>query len=252
MASSLGFGLTSTSAPVVTPAAKVADIDALQAQSFSLWNVPGLHTFLISAGGGGGEDYGLAGGHNPPTGVFWTFRAALAGSLGGVSRDEAKEDEHIHESDEEVVIKLVACTSCVQVVAVEGRGDAAPLSIWRASLPAGCVRLGDFAHRSLRKPFFRARANSSRHQNLGGDDGEEMHDSLLVAKDHPYLQRPTGYRLLWSCEVANKAFSVFLWLPLPPTEEYVALGCVASTSAATPSLDLVRCVHVSQVRVISI
>jgi hypothetical protein len=54
------------------------------------------------------------------------------------------------------------------------------------------------------------------------------------------LPHPAGFRQVWSQQRGRRQF--FAWQPIPPSQDFVALGMVGSNSAEQPSVTCVRCV----------
>ena len=61
-------------------------------------------------------------------------------------------------------------------------------------------------------------------------------------EDIPLLQPPVDYELICS----SPKTSLYIWKPIPP-QDYVSLGCVATTTNEAPILPTLRCVHISEV-----
>jgi Ca2+-binding EF-hand superfamily protein len=55
-----------------------------------------------------------------------------------------------------------------------------------------------------------------------------------------YLPNPARFRLAWSLTHGNKHF--YAWEPVPPGDEYVALGFIGSTTDKPPDVRCMRCV----------
>ncbi len=51
---------------------------------------------------------------------------------------------------------------------------------------------------------------------------------------------PLKYHLVWSSKLGE--VPLYAWRPVPPSDEYVAMGCVVTTSSEEPDMELVRCV----------
>ena len=94
------------------------------------------------------------------------------------------------------------------------------ISVWRPEIEKTFVRFGDQVCRGHAEPT-----------NLA-----------VVAKDHPAFRRPIGYQLV--TKLYRGARKCYVYKPLPPTDEHVALGYVVMpTKEEQPQLDLIRCVH---------
>ena len=55
-----------------------------------------------------------------------------------------------------------------------------------------------------------------------------------------YLPRPARYRLVWSITTGANPF--YAWEPVPPSDDYVALGFVGTKSEKPPDVRMMRCV----------
>ena len=58
-----------------------------------------------------------------------------------------------------------------------------------------------------------------------------------------YLPHPVRFRQVWNQQRGRRPF--FAWQPVPPGEEFIALGMVGTTSEEPPPVDSMRCVHKS-------
>ena len=56
-----------------------------------------------------------------------------------------------------------------------------------------------------------------------------------------YMPRPARFRLAWSVTHGNNPF--YAWEPIPPSDQFVAMGFVGSTTENPPNLRIMRCVH---------
>merc|ERR1719469_1180286 len=56
--------------------------------------------------------------------------------------------------------------------------------------------------------------------------------------------KPLRFRKVWSKNQSyvSRSTALFLWEPIPPSAEFVALGLVATTSEVEPDPSIVRCV----------
>ena len=82
-------------------------------------------------------------------------------------------------------------------------------------------------------------ANSSTYAVLVKEVGLEADDDVSI------LARPVSFVRLWADIGCGSEFGdVSLWRPVPPSDEYVAMGCVATISHDTPPpVSSVMCVH---------
>jgi len=62
-------------------------------------------------------------------------------------------------------------------------------------------------------------------------------ESLRAVADH-YFPHPVKFRQVWD---QQRGTPVFLWRPVPPSEAFVALGMLATTTPEEPSRESVRC-----------
>ena len=71
-----------------------------------------------------------------------------------------------------------------------------------------------------------------------GISGSERHKKVIDA----LLPKPVRFKLIW--EKLRGKRPLFVWAPVPPNRDYVALGHVTTTDANAPPLDAVRCVPI--------
>jgi Ca2+-binding EF-hand superfamily protein len=55
-----------------------------------------------------------------------------------------------------------------------------------------------------------------------------------------FLPRPARYRLVWSITTGANPF--YAWEPVPPSDDFVALGCVGTKTDKPPDVRMMRCV----------
>lgn len=55
-----------------------------------------------------------------------------------------------------------------------------------------------------------------------------------------YLPRPARYRLVWS--ITQGANPFYAWEPVPPSDDFVALGCIGTKTDKPPDVRMMRCV----------
>jgi len=97
-------------------------------------------------------------------------------------------------------------------------------SIWRPTLKVGegCVRFGDLVVRGYDQPS----------------------SAAIVAKDHPAFIHPIRMDRVSKIIRGGGTKKVYVWRPVPPSDEYVSLGFLVTPSKhVPPSRDVVRCVH---------
>mmetsp|Transcript_23985 Transcript_23985/g.23023 ORF Transcript_23985/g.23023 Transcript_23985/m.23023 type:complete len:612 (+) Transcript_23985:2409-4244(+) len=58
-----------------------------------------------------------------------------------------------------------------------------------------------------------------------------------------YLPRPARFRLVWSVTHGSNPF--YAWEPIPPTDEFVAMGMIGTTKDTPPDVRVMRCVSKS-------
>jgi hypothetical protein len=100
------------------------------------------------------------------------------------------------------------------------------------------VRLGQYASPSYRKP---SKPNAMTIQLTDtASSGLTKSKNLDRAHLNKMLPHPIKYRQVWFTKKDDRA--LYIWRPLPPTDEFVCLGMVASVVNQEPPLDSVRCV----------
>ena len=55
-----------------------------------------------------------------------------------------------------------------------------------------------------------------------------------------FLPRPARYRLVWS--ITQGANPFYAWEPVPPSDDFVALGCIGTKTDKSPDVRMMRCV----------
>jgi hypothetical protein len=55
-----------------------------------------------------------------------------------------------------------------------------------------------------------------------------------------YLPRPARYRLVWS--ITQGANPFYAWEPVPPSDDFLALGCIGTKTDKPPDVRMMRCV----------
>ncbi|MCP4622639.1 MAG: Vps62-related protein [bacterium] len=81
----------------------------------------------------------------------------------------------------------------------------------------------------------------------GGYSDPSGSQGVMVVKDidttRELLVAPVDYEKIWGDHGTGSDMDGSFWRPIPPSEDYVAMGAVAQTGYGKPSLDQVRCVH---------
>ncbi len=67
-----------------------------------------------------------------------------------------------------------------------------------------------------------------------------VHSDSLEWVIYQLIPHPVKYHQVWHQELGNQPF--YAWKPIPPSDEFVALGMIGTTSPEEPSVELVRCV----------
>ena len=105
------------------------------------------------------------------------------------------------------------------------------ISIWRPQLPEGYVYFGDFAHPGEKRPPTSA---------VG----------MLIAPEASGNQgmfaRPARFERVWGLPKGVNKNILWLWRPIPPSDDFVALGFVGSGDPDDPpkvAVASLRCVH---------
>jgi len=82
-------------------------------------------------------------------------------------------------------------------------------------------------------------------------DGAKPQGSTIIVeaindKTGSLLKQPYDYDLVWTSQGSNTKFPGAIWRPLHD-DNFVVMGHVATKGFDKPPLDIVRCVHISQV-----
>jgi len=165
----------------------------------------------------------------------------------GTSAVEAPPLEPLSHADlGKVRIKLVAPKgSMAEVWNSRGTNTPKRASVWAPSLDRGPfannkerICLGHLGSTSLEKPS----PESTIVLELKDQSVNRMFGSELLPRARDLcLPRPVKYRQVWARTGAGHT-PLYIWQPLPPSDEFAALGVVCTKSAEPPSLEAVRCV----------
>eukprot|EP01050_Picozoa_sp_SAG11_P001057 SAG11_NODE_43_length_20795_cov_11.860456_5_plen_409_part_00 len=101
-----------------------------------------------------------------------------------------------------------------------GSGASMEASAWRPKMADGFVFFGDFMHRSYEMPEV----------------------DLLVCRDNERaFTTPVGWELVWAKKRGKRHF--YGWGGVSPSDDFVALGSIVTTSAQLPAVSSFRLVH---------
>eukprot|EP00930_Biecheleria_cincta_P036032 TRINITY_DN2473_c0_g3_i1.p1 TRINITY_DN2473_c0_g3~~TRINITY_DN2473_c0_g3_i1.p1 ORF type:complete len:3331 (+),score=578.52 TRINITY_DN2473_c0_g3_i1:683-9994(+) len=150
-----------------------------------------------------------------------------------------------------LAIELVSHSSYTLVWSSEGVLSRKTLSIWAPDqLVSGFLRvtalrfsLGHYANQGFSDAKSGCANGVGRRLILQVRDkrafsSSSSSDYLQAVVDH-YCPFPVKYRLIWN---QQRGKPLFVWRPVPPSEAFVALGMVATTTPEPPSVEEVRCV----------
>eukprot|EP00931_Biecheleriopsis_adriatica_P057927 TRINITY_DN3440_c1_g1_i1.p1 TRINITY_DN3440_c1_g1~~TRINITY_DN3440_c1_g1_i1.p1 ORF type:complete len:2068 (-),score=475.91 TRINITY_DN3440_c1_g1_i1:13-5871(-) len=150
-----------------------------------------------------------------------------------------------------IAIELVSHTSYLPVWNSEGTFSRKNVSVWEPDqLVSGIMRvtairlsLGHYANQGFADVRGGSTAGVGRRSILQVRDrrafsGSSSNQYLQAVADH-YCPCPAKFRQVWS---QRRGRSLFIWRPVPPSDAFVALGMVVTTTAEPPPLEDVRCV----------
>ena len=100
-------------------------------------------------------------------------------------------------------------------------------SVWRPAVPPGHCFFGDWVHSKRSQPIER----------------------VTVAQSHIAFAKPKLYQKVWE-RTHGGGSPIYVWSPLPPSEEYHALGHICTSSPTSPNPDTIPlvCVHRSYLK----
>jgi len=117
-------------------------------------------------------------------------------------------------------------------------GIETPVSFWNVIAPPGWSSLGSYC--SPGKDYKK------------GPNLENIRVLIVKNDNEKWFPKPKDYRCIWhNKKVAAKSWlskPVSVWQPIPPDDNYVALGYVVHLKYNPPPIDMVRCIHRSLVR----
>ena len=126
------------------------------------------------------------------------------------------------------------------------------LSIWAAVNPTAILRgrnkvrvnLGHYAAQGYGNPYKNNAPSSIGSLTLEITDVEVStmfrSSNLTLAKLNWLCPHPVNYKLSWNLQ--SKDYTLFVWRPIPPDANHVAVGMVATLSTDPPALTAMRCI----------
>jgi hypothetical protein len=181
--------------------------------------------------------------------------------------DIISRQEEIHDSAlREIKVKVKEISSWRQVWSSEGTGARTHVTMWTPHISQHTVFrrnkyrvcLGHYAvvmsqghHISLRGAFHISKsAKAPSHLKgltveLTDMDVSTLKKSSNLDEVHVnYLMpHPVGFKMIWWQPSTADTGNLYVWRPIPPSEDFAALGFVATTTNQDPPLDAVRCVN---------
>ena len=176
--------------------------------------------------------------------------------------------EEIHDAAlKEIKVKLKDISSWKQIWSSEGTGARQQVTVWAPHISQHMVFgrnkyrvcLGHFAavndkghHISIRGALKLNKSSAKTPASLRGVTVEltDLHVSTLSKSSNldevhvNYLMpHPVGYKMVWWQQSTSESGNLYVWRAIPPSDDFVSLGFVATTSNQEPGLDAVRCVN---------
>jgi len=155
-----------------------------------------------------------------------------------------------------ISLKVVAHTAFTGVWNSQGSDCRAHASIWAPDqlrdgvfrMKALRVSVGHYANQGFLDARGGDRYGVSKRQILQVKDISMvgLPDEHLIDFANYYLPNPAMFREVWN-QLSGQQH-LHIWRPVPPNDNFVALGMVATTSAEQPSVESVRCVPKSWCR----
>ena len=191
---------------------------------------------------------------------------AARGAADGAAAAEAAADARALVADDlrGLRVRLAAPPALEPVWSSLGTASGSPVSVWRLdgarAEGRGALRvaLGDFVAPGLASPLAAAGAGAAppaagagaRDAAAGGPLCVELRDGATFRRRRARWLRaaaarlfppPARYTLVWHLPGGDRA--VYGWAPVPPSADFVALGHVATRTAAEPPPAAARCAH---------
>jgi len=169
-----------------------------------------------------------------------------------------KKDAITKENLMKIQVKIKPVTSWDPIWTTEGIGSRTEISIWAQQSVSRILykrnklrlSLGHYAVPNTGKKGFASFHTLRPPSNLKGftieltdlrvstisrsGNLDETHVNYLL----PY---PIQYKIIWWHQ--SEENSVYIWKPIPPSSNYIALGCVATRKNEPPPVDAVRCIN---------
>ena len=181
--------------------------------------------------------------------------------------DIISRQEEIHDSAlREIKVKVKDVSSWRQVWSSEGTGARTQVSVWTPHISQHTVFrrnkyrvcLGHYAavagqgHNISLRGALGISKSAKVPSNLKGltieltdlDVSTLKKSSNLDEVHVNYLMpHPVGYKMAWWQSSTSESGNLYVWRPIAPSEDFVALGFVATTTNQDPPLDAIRCVN---------
>lgn len=181
--------------------------------------------------------------------------------------DIISRQEEIHDSALKwIKVKVKEVSSWRQVWSSEGTGARTQVSVWTPHIKEHTVFrrnkykvcLGHYAvvmdksHGLSLRGALHISKSAKAPSNLKGLTVEltDMDVSTLSKSSNldevhvNYLMpHPIGYKMVWWQPSTSDSGNLYVWRPIPPSDDFFALGFVATTANQDPPLDAVRCVN---------
>jgi Ca2+-binding EF-hand superfamily protein len=145
-----------------------------------------------------------------------------------------------------IKVKVKKATKFSQVWNSQGSMSRYKIAVWEATIQSGAfkqnkaaVNLGHFAGKNFDNP---SRDSDERlYLEVTDTSGNFIGgSSWLPHVLDRYMPYPARFRLAWSLTHGSNPF--YAWEPVPPSDEFVALGFIGTTEDKQPSVKSLRCV----------
>jgi hypothetical protein len=181
--------------------------------------------------------------------------------------DIISRQEEIHDTAlREIKVKVKDISSWRQVWSSEGTGARTQVTVWtphisqhsvfkrnkyKVCLGHYAVVMGQSHHISLRGALGISKSAKAPSQlkgltiELTDMDVSTLKKSSNLDEVHVnYLMpHPVGYKMVWWQPSTSDTGNLYVWRPIPPSDDFAALGFVGTNTNQDPPLDAVRCVN---------